>query len=513
MIQTNILEYLESSAKKFPDKIAYETAEYGLTFHQIQSISKAIGTFLGEKGLFNRPIAICMKKKPENFAALFGVVYAGCYYVPFDIDMPSHRIELIFDTICPEAVICDNEMTDYLGELTSRFTSYIFDEVVKTGINEELLSNIRDRVIDVDPVYTLFTSGSTGIPKGVVCNHRSLIDYIENLSAELKYDNETVFGNQAPLTFDASMRDIYPTIKCGATTHLIPKNLFAFPIKLMEYLIEHKINTIGWVGSVLASISACGTFDEIIPKQLRLVNNMGEVFPMTEFLKWKKVLPDTIFANTYGPTEITGTICFYLADRDFSHDEALPIGKAYKNSAVLLLDENDKQVKPGDIGEICVRGASLALGYWGDFEKTNKVFVQNPLNKDYPELIYRTGDLARYNKFGELVFVSRKDNQIKHMGHRIELGEIEAVVGKSNGIFNICCVYLESLTRIILYYSGDALEEDVVEYIDRTLPRYMKPYNVIKIDELPVTISGKINRVELKEKALNESGRRKRNRE
>jgi len=278
----------------------------------------------------------------------------------------------------------------------------------------------------------------------------------------------------------------------------------------MEYLIEHKINTIGWVGSVLASISACGTFDEIVPKQLRLVNNMGEVFPMTQFLKWRAVLPDTLFVNTYGPTEITGTICYYIAERDFSPDESLPIGHSYRNSAVLLLDENDHLTTDGSIGEICVRGASLALGYWGDFEKTNSVFVQNPLNKDYPELIYRTGDLARYNDFGELVFVSRKDNQIKHMGHRIELGEIEAVATKFKGVRNVCCVYLESITRMVLYYTGEADVDGVVEYIENTLPRYMRPNRVICLEEMPLTTSGKINRKELGDRAHGEVGRRKR---
>jgi len=509
-MQINILEYLENTVKRVPEKIAYENDSYGLTFKQIHKQSMAVGTFIGQKGLFNRPVAVCMKKKPEKFAALFGVIYSGCYYVPFDSDMPYHRIEMIFESLKPEAVICDNEMLEYLGDLASQFNFFDYDAVKETIIDDDLLGGIREKAIDVDPVYTLFTSGSTGIPKGVVCNHRSLIDYIENLSKELRYDSDTVFGNQAPLTFDASMRDIYPTIKCGATTHIIPKSLFTFPIKLMEYLTEYNINTIGWVGSVLASISAYGTFDEIVPSQLRLVNNMGEVFPMAELQRWRAVLPNTLFANTYGPTEITGTICFYIADRDFSENEAFPIGRAYRNSAVLLLDENDCPAETGSIGEICVRGASLALGYWGDFEKTNNSFVQNPLNKDYPELIYRTGDLAKYNQYGELVFVSRKDNQIKHMGHRIELGEIETIVSKQSGIFNVCCVYLEEQSRIVLYYTGQVTAEDVSFYIDEVLPRYMRPYKVIHLDEMLLTSSGKISRKALKDKAANEIGRRKR---
>jgi len=511
-MQINILEYLENTVKKYPNKTAYTTDTYGLTFAQIHNQARAVGTFIGKKGYRNKPVAVCMKKKPENFAALFGVLYGGCYYVPFDMDMPLYRIEMILDSFHPDLVICDDEMQEYMGDLTSQLSVYDYNEVIKTLVDDKLLDKIRENAIDTDPVYTLFTSGSTGVPKGVVCCHRGLIDYIENLSKELGYDSETVFGNQAPLTFDASMRDIYPTIKCGATTHIIPKSLFTFPIKLMEYLIEHKINTIGWVGSLLASVSACGTFDEIVPKQLRLVNNMGEIFPMTQFLKWKAALPDTTFANTYGPTEITGTVCYYIADREFSEDEALPIGRPYRNSSILLLDDQNKQVKAGDIGEICVRGSSLALGYWGDFEKTNKAFVQNPLNTEYTELIYRTGDLAKLNSHGELVFVSRKDNQIKHMGHRIELGEIEAVVSKLGEILKVCCIYIETTGRLVLYYTGEPEVDIVVDYIDKTLPRYMRPYKTERLDEMPLTTSGKINRAALKEKAQNESGRRKRNR-
>jgi len=509
-MQTNVLEYLEKTARIYPDKIAYTDATYGITFKQVSERAKAIGTFLADKGICKEPVAVCMKKSPEVFAAFLGVVYSGCYYIPMDVDTSFHRIESIFEAVKPNAVICDDVMREILGELTVKINIYNYDDVVKTPINTAKLDEIRSNAIDLDPVYSVFTSGSTGVPKGVLCSHRSVIDYADNISQVLKFDNETVFGNQAPLTVDVSLKDIYPTIKCGATTHFIPKSLFSFPLKLMEYVIEHKINTLNWVGSVLATVSACGTFDEIIPEQLRLVNNGGEIFPMAQFLKWKAALPETVFSNTYGPTEITGTACYYIAEREFSPDELLPIGRAYPNSAVFLLDENNQPAKAGELGEICVKGASLALGYWGDFDKTKQAFTQNPLNTVYPELMYRTGDFGRYNEHGELVFVSRKDNQIKHMGHRIELGEIDAVVSKVAGVQSVCCVYVKASDRLILYYTGETQNDDIMEYIEKKLPRYMKPYKTIHLDEMPLGTSGKIDRKSLTEKAETETGKRKR---
>src|SRR5690606_174328 len=206
-----------------------------------------------------------------------------------------------------------------------------------------------------------------------------------------------------------------------------PKSLFMFPLKLVEFLNEKKINTICWVVSALTMISAFGTFEKTVPEYLHTIAFGSEVFPIKQFNLWRKYLPNARFINLYGPTECTGMSCYYEVDRDFELDEAIPIGRPFRNTDIILLNEDNKQAKQGETGEICIRGTSLTLGYYRNPEKTNEVFVQNPLNDSYPELIYRTGDLGRYNERGELIFVSRKDNQIKHMGHRIELGEIEVV--------------------------------------------------------------------------------------
>jgi acyl-coenzyme A synthetase/AMP-(fatty) acid ligase len=181
-------------------------------------------------------------------------------------------------------------------------------------------------------------------------------------------------------------------------------------------------------------------------------------------------------------------------------DEVIPIGRPFKNTDIILLDDDDKQVIQGQAGEICIRGSSLTLGYYGDFKRTNEAFVQNPLNNSYPELIYRTGDLGKYNDQGELIFVSRKDNQIKHMGHRIELGEIEVVANMYPDIKSASCIFDDIRKKIVLYYVGDMTKAELASFLKKKLPRYMVPNMIEQLDSMPLTANGKINRVLLKEK-------------
>jgi amino acid adenylation domain-containing protein len=430
-------------------------------------------------------------------------VYGGNYYVPIDDEMPRFRIDLIFDNLKPRAMICD-ESTLAMAE-TFQFDGEImlYDEVSKSGIDDEALAAIRDRQLDTDPIYIVFTSGSTGIPKGVVACHRSVIDYIENLSDVLGFNEDTRFANQTPLYFDACLKELYPTLKFGATTYIVPKSLFMFPIKLVEFLNEYKINTVCWVVSALTMISSFKTFDKVVPQYLHTIAFGSEVFPIKQFNIWKETLPNAKFTNLYGPTECTGMCCYYNVNRDFALDEVMPVGRPFHNTEILLLNEKNERAKAGEVGEICVRGTSLTLGYYHNFEKTNEAFVQNPLNDRYPELIYRTGDLGKYNEFGELVFVSRKDYQIKHMGHRIELGEIEVNVNMLDGISTSCCVYQKEKGKIVLFYVGEMEVKDLVSTLKDKLPRYMIPNRVEKLDTMPLTANGKLDRVTLS-KRVNE---------
>ncbi|MCI9239233.1 amino acid adenylation domain-containing protein [Lachnospiraceae bacterium 50-23] len=503
-MQRNILEYLERTVKKYPDKLAFANESMGMTFQEVSDVSGSIGTCLLKKGYQREPVVIYMKKHPHMIAAFWGVVYSGCFYVPIDEEMPAFRISLIFQNLKPRVVICDEttvehvkEFKDFSGEVL------LYDEISREPADPERLSAVREQAIDTDPVYIVFTSGSTGVPKGVVACHRSVIDYVENLTEVLHITDESVLANQTPLYFDACLKELFSSLKCGATTYLTPKSLFMFPVRLVEFLNEYKINTVCWVVSALTMISSMKTFDKVVPKYLTTIAFGSEVFPIKQFRLWKAALPNARFINLYGPTEATGMSCYYEVNRDFEEGEAIPIGRPFKNTEILLLDEDHNIPKAGDPGEICIRGTALTLGYYKDFEKTDEVFVQNPLNQCYHELIYRTGDIGKLNEYGELVFISRKDYQIKHMGHRIELGEIEVHVNMVEGVRSACCIYNKEKEKIILFYTGEIETKELIVHIRETLPRYMIPNQVYALEEMPLTANGKIDRVTLKDMAQN----------
>ena len=439
-----------------------------------------------------------MRKHPTTLAAFFGAIYAGCYYVPLDDEMPRHRIELIFQTLEPGVLICDETTRDMAAQLNYKGRSCAYQQIAQTECDDVALEAIRREQLDIDPIYIVFTSGSTGVPKGVMACHRSVIDYVEHLCDVLKFDENTVFGNQTPLYFDAYLKEVIPTLKYGATTVLIPKQLFMFPIKLVEFLNAHKINTLCWVVSALTMISSFRTFETVKPEYLRTIAFASEVFPIKQFNLWRQALPNARFINLYGPTETTGICCYYEVDREFAEDETLPIGRPFRNTQILLLNEQNQIPKAGEQGEICVRGTRLTLGYYCNPEKTAEAFVQNPLNKLYPELIYRTGDLGRMNDRGELEFAGRKDYQIKHMGHRIELGEIEVIVNMHPQVRSACCIFDNEKKKIVLYYTGELPVGELTAYIKGKLPRYMVPNVTKQLETLPLTPNGKIDRNLLK---------------
>ena len=497
-MQNNVLDYFENALSRVPDKLAFSDGETGMTFREVYNESCAIASFLAEKNIYRKPVVIFMAKSPKEVTAFFGVIRGGCYYVPIDEEMPAGRIQLILDNVKAPLVICDETTAETAKTFTLDGEIVCYDEIKATAVNEARLTEIHELTIDTDPIYIVFTSGSTGVPKGVCACHRSVIDYIEQLSDTLEFNEDTVFGNQTPLYFDACLKELYPTLKFGATTYLIPRSLFMLPIKLVEYLNEHKINTVCWVVSALTMISAFGTFKTVKPEYLKSVTFGSEVFPIKQFNIWRETLPKAKFTNLYGPTEGTGMCCFYKVDRDFALDEMIPIGRPFKNTEILLLNEKNERAADGEPGEICIRGTSVTLGYYNNPEKTAEAYTQNPLNTAYPEIIYRTGDIGKKNERGELVFVSRKDYQIKHMGHRIELGEIEVNVNMQEGVKMTGCIYDDVKGKIVLFYVGDPTEKELTVLLKSKLPRYMLPNKMICLSEMPLTANGKIDRVTLK---------------
>ncbi len=512
---TNILQYLEQTVTEVPDKLAFSTGteapEDNFTFRKLHASALTIGACLLRSGHRGEPVAVLMDKHPRAIATFFGIIYAGGFYAALDADMPPARMGLILDTLKPRLLIFDEKHRKTAERLTAEgifdgetlsWADVCADDAPPslTDTDRAALTDVRTHGIDTDPIYVVFTSGSTGVPKGVAACHRSVIDYTESLCEAIGFTRETVFANQTPLYFDAPLKEIMPTIKFGATAYLVPKKLFMFPVKLCEYLNDHRINTVCWVVSALTMISSLGALEKIPPRYLNTVCFGSEVFPRKQYDLWRAALPQARFFNLYGPTEATGMSCYWPA-RDLAPDEPIPIGRPFRNTDLLLLSDDDRRAAQGEEGEICLRGTCVTLGYYGNPEKTAEAFIQNPLNPHYPEIIYRTGDIGRFNDAGELVFVSRRDAQIKHMGHRIELGEIEAAAAAAEGVGAACCVYDAPGRRIVLYIVGDATPAALLATLKTKLPRYMIPAAVESLPVLPKTPNGKVDRRGLRERA------------
>ena len=257
-----------------------------------------------------------MNKHPKTVVSFLGVITSRNYYVPIDSEMPEVRINLILENVKSRMMICDSETIKVAEKFQFSGEIVCYDDICHTTVNEDKLTKVYNETIDTDPIYIVFTSGSTGVPKGVTACHRSVIDYIDALSEVTGFNEETVFGNQTPLYVDACLKEILSTLKYGATTYLMPKEIFMFPVKAVEFLNDHKINTICWVVSALTIISGFNTFKTISPKYLHTICFASEVFPIKQFNRWKAELPNATFINLYGPTEGTGVCCYYKVDRD-----------------------------------------------------------------------------------------------------------------------------------------------------------------------------------------------------
>ena len=488
----NVLDWLEEAACFAPDSPAFEIPGESLTWSRACRKARSIGSALSRIIPRQTPVLILMEKSPECLCAMFGAVYAGCFYTPLDSGMPEARMKLIAEKLKPAAVLYEDKF-----EETARRIAGPAKLLPVSGIREdtdmELLNGRRREHIDNDLLYVLFTSGSTGTPKGVSITHRSVIDFVKWACPALRLPGNVRFGSQAPFYFDNSVLDIYCTMKTHGTLFLIPKGDFMFPARLMRRLAEERINTVFWVPSALTALAGAGVLSPGCLPEMKRVFFCGETMPCGTLNRWKEAVPDADYVNMYGPTEITDVCTWYRVDRAFSDTDSLPIGFPCGNTRIILLD-----------GEICVTGTCLSPGYYNDPEKTAAAFVQNPLRPEIRETVYRTGDMGEYNDRGELMFLGRRDSQIKRSGYRIELGEIECALQNEEGVELAGCCYDSGREKIIAAYTGSAEETDLKKSLKTVLPKYMLPDVILKRDSLPRTASGKIDRRELRQEAERE---------
>ena len=491
----NIVDYLENSTNNYPNKLAFVDENISITFSELRDKSKRVASGLINYDIKHKPIAVCMEKSVDAIVAFMACIYAGAFYSPIDVSMPEKRISIILETLASGIVVCDVLGKEKLNNLGFDGVILLYDDLLKNDIDDEL-DIIKSRIIDTDPVYIIFTSGSTGVPKGVIQTHRAVIDFVEWFSDAAKLDENTIFANQAPFYFDMSVKDLYGTLRNGATDYITPVELFSFPAKMFEWLNENKINTLAWATSAITLCANENAFENNCPKTVKRICFGGEALPVKILNLYRKYLPDVMYMNMYGPTETAVDCTYYIVDREYENHEHLPAGRPCYNTDILIL-KDDRLVENNEIGEICVRGSSLACGYYNNLEKTNEVFIQNPLQKAYPELIYKTGDLGYYNDEGLIVFASRKDNQIKHMGYRIELGEIENALNSIKEINSCCCLFDKVKDHIYCIYKGDIDRRDIILELKKYIPKYMWPNRFVKLDEMPLNLNGKIDRTYL----------------
>ena len=496
----NVLELLETTASRLPNKTAVADPNSSLTFADLRRAAQSVGAWLVANGTQPRcAVPLYLEKSPLALAAMLGVVYAGAFYSVIDVRQPDGRIRHICNTLQADIVLTDSANAARAHELfddTSLRVAQI-EDLAQTDVDDATLARIREGATDCDPLYVNFTSGSTGTPKGVVVCHRSVLDFIGVFVRTFGISEQDRIANQAPFDFDVSVKDIYSCLLTGATMHLVPRAYFSNPTELMDYLCACEATTLTWAVSALCFVSIMGGFDYRTPTSIKRVLFSGEVMPPKQLAVWSQNLPQATFVNLYGPTEITCNCTYFVVDRAYRSDETIPMGKPFANETVFLLDEKDELVSANNInqiGEVCVAGTCLALGYLGEPERTAKAFVQNPLNKRWRQTIYRTGDLARYNENGDLMFASRKDNQIKHLGQRIELGDIESAAQGVNGVEQACCLYDNQRKRLVLCYVGTTDRKDLKSQLRVLLPSYMVPNKTKQLDEMPLTKNGKIDR-------------------
>lgn len=507
---TLVQQYFSESAARFPDKPAVCCEDEVLSFREVEEFSNAFARALQTAGVQRGQfVPFFLQKSVRSILSILSILKADCAYVPIDAKSPAQRLQSILVATQAKVVIVDSASHDVFVELVpeairpvllniSDFKPVDFSPIDKAPLPAQNLS--------IDIAYVLFTSGSTGVPKGVMIPHKAIIDYIDWCVETYELSDRDIISNHAPLYFDNSTFDLYCAFKTGATLHLVHDELNATLPRLVKWLSEREITTFFCVPSVLTMLLRSRRLKpESFPK-LRHLIAAGEVLPRDILAEWMDLYPHIQFTNMYGPTEITVDCTYHILHEKPSKDVlSIPIGKARRNMELFVRTESGALSQTnGAQGELLVRGTSVAYGYLGDSERTQKVFIQNPLNQYFHDPLYCTGDLVRIDDSGNFLFMGRADDQIKFLGYRIELGEIEASLVAVEGVHEGVVVFNNSadesareLGALVSLDTGFDLD-GLRQALQTRLPGYMVPTRIkIATEDFQRTPNGKYDRKQI----------------
>lgn len=513
-----LFEFLEHSAGLDPDGIAVIEPGHGsITYRQLHALSDQLRDRLYDLGVHRGDrVGIYLHKSIDSLASIFGILKTGAAYVPVDPGAPASRNAYILaDCQVKAVVIEDCFVKNLIAEWGPTGDTPRFLMLERTGgggylgemLDQAQASTPISSAQTVDPslddlAYILYTSGSTGKPKGVMLTNRAALSFVDWCSEAFGPESDDRFSSHAPFHFDLSILDIYLPIKHGASLVLISEEIGKDPVRLAAAIAEHKITTWYSAPSILSFLAQYGRLEQYDYSSLRTVLFAGEVFPVKHLRALKRLLPDPIYFNLYGPTE-TNVCTFYEIPQTIPEDRTnpYPIGQACSNYQLLIVDELDRQVARGQEGELCASGAGMMIGYWNLPEKTGNAFLIDSSGKKW----YKTGDIVSEGPDGNYIYLARRDRMVKKRGYRIELGEIEAGLYRHPAIKEAAVVALQDDdgVKIRAFVSREQVGRpsiiELKQFCAQNLPAYMVPDLFSFLDILPKTSTDKIDYQKLKQ--------------
>lgn len=484
----HVLEYLEQTVRRTPERIAFVDEAASLTFAELERTARAIGTAISGHVQPRQPVVLLMNDRSvQCVAAMLGVLYAGCCYVPLDASLPLERLRLIADTLQPALVLYDERGEQSAAAFACEHLTLAC--AAAHAICPQRLVHIRAQASPDDPMAIMYTSGSTGVPKGVVQSMRSHVRYTDATIAKYSFTQADVFGNQSPFFYANSIIDIFPTLALGARTVILPAKALAFPKVLISLLNDHHVTELTMTPSSYVKIAASGVLAPGCLPELKYIVLSGEAAHWATLQKWLAAAPHADVWNFYGSTELY-SVAVWPVTGSFDKGQIIPVGPLYDGVELRFLDEDGQEVAAGESGEMLLHTPWLAEGYYNDPERTSEVFLSCADGRRF----YRSGDLGLINDRQQLVVLGRKDTQIKHMGYRMEIGETERALLAVEGLNEGCCLFDRESGLLHCFYTGSAEPRAVSAALKRTLPRYAIPDQFHHLDSMPYTGTMKIDR-------------------